>query len=86
MSDCEEIKFYAPNDIYGGDKKVPSCLPGDQRIAPELQDPEEIFEDEPEYELPGPIVVWNSPVVVTCPDDSQGEPSIVVADVDHAYE
>ena len=79
MSDCEEIKFYAPNDIYGGVRKVPSCLPGEQRVVPELQDPEEIFEEEPEYELPGPIVVWNAPVVVTCPDESQGEPSIIVA-------
>ena len=79
MSDCDEIKFYAPTDTFGGEKPLPSCLPGQKRIAPELREPEETFEEVPEPQVPGPIVVWNDPVIVTCAEGSYGEVSVVVA-------
>lgn len=79
MSDCDEIKFYAPTDTFGGEKPLPSCLPGQKRIAPELRELEETFEEAPEPQVPGPIVVWNDPVVVTCAEGSYGEVSVVVA-------
>jgi hypothetical protein len=77
MSDCDDIKFYAPNDVYGGDKKVSPCIPGQLRQAPELREPEEKFEEVPKLQEPGPILVCNRPIVVTCKDGSNGDPSVV---------
>ena len=79
MSDCDEIKFYAPTDTFGGEKPLPSCLPGQKRIAPELREPEETFEEVQPLQVPGPIVVWNDPVVVNCEEGSYGDVSVVVA-------
>lgn len=84
MSDCDDLKFYAPTDTFGGKKPLPSCLPGQKRVAPELRDPEEVYESIPELKVPGPIVVWNLPVAKTCEDKYPGEgavgdTSIVVA-------
>lgn len=64
--DCENVTFYSPTDTFGGTKAVNPCIPEKKRIAPELKDPEEQFVTEPEKLVPGPIVVWNRPVILKC--------------------
>ena len=83
MSDCDDITFYSPSDTFGGNKPVDHCIPGKKRIAPELRDPEEIFEEVPKPKTPGPISVWNESVTKSCSaeygEGAMGEASIVVA-------
>lgn len=79
MSDCDDIKFYAPNDVYGGEKKVSPCIPGQLRVAPELRELEEGFTSEPVLQVPGPIIVNNKPVIMTCGAEAHGDPSVVVS-------
>lgn len=84
MSDCDDLKFYAPKDTFGGTKPVSSCIPGQKRVVPELRDPEEIYESTPELKVPGPIHVWNRPVTKTCEDkypneEAVGDVSVIVA-------
>ena len=83
MSDCDDVKFYAPSDMFGGNKPLDACLPGTKRSVPELRDPEEIFEQVPELKVPGAISVWNASVTKTCTeeygDGAVGDSSIVIA-------
>lgn len=83
MSDCDDITFYSPSDTFGGNKPVDPCIPGKKRIAPELRDPEEVFEEVPKPKTPGPISVWNESVTKSCSveygEGAMGEVSIVVA-------
>lgn len=36
MPDCPEKEFFAAAEVFGGDKPVPSCMPGEPRPADEM--------------------------------------------------
>lgn len=83
MSDCDDVVFYTPSDVFGGDKPIDPCIPGKKRVAPELRDPVEVFEELPEQKVPGPISVWNESVTKLCSTEygegATGDASIVIA-------
>lgn len=68
MSDncTEDVTFYAPKDTFGGVKPVPSCLPGEDRIPPELTTVSPKITEYVPGKVPGPIVVGNRAVITAC--------------------
>lgn len=44
MDDCEEIKFYSPKDVIGGQVKPPACDPVDVHVPNELREPTDNYD------------------------------------------
>ncbi len=49
MPECDDIKFYATAETFGGEKPVPSCMPGTTSV------PDVLHEVEEQYETPQDI-------------------------------
>lgn len=66
--DCENIKFYATSETYGGVKPVDPCIPDKERQEPELYRPDNKPSEEDLILYPGDIVVENPQVILHCHD------------------
>lgn len=78
-NDCENIKFYSPSDTFGGPKRLPSCLPGTERVPDELREPTGDLISSPQLQVPRSLNLHNRVATAHCPDGSIGTPVVVAA-------
>lgn len=79
--DCEEEEFFAVEDTFGGEVRLPSCNPAVERVPDEFREPRGEVEQAVEYKTPGPVLLGNLLQRVTCSsvyeDDVYGKGTVV---------
>lgn len=70
---CEDIKFYAPADTFGGVKPAIACGEEVVRIPDELVEPEGTLPEAQTLLVPQPLRVWNRYASYQCKDSYSAE-------------
>lgn len=70
---CEDIKFYAPADTFGGVKPAIACGEEVVRIPDELVEPEGTLPEAQTLLVPPPLRVWNRYASYQCKDSYPAE-------------
>lgn len=70
---CEDIKFYAPADTFGGVKPAVACGEEVVRIPNELVEPEGTLPEAQTLLVPPPLRVWNRYASYKCKDSYPAE-------------
>ena len=70
---CEDIKFYAPADTFGGVKPAVACGEEVARIPNELVEPEGTLPEAQTLLVPTPLRVWNRYASYKCKDNYPDE-------------
>lgn len=63
---CEVLKFYAPEDTFGGNKPTVPCDPGTIRVPDELREPTGEAPPQQPYAFPKATLIWNHAKAYTC--------------------
>ena len=69
MEDCENIKFYSPEDTFGGVVKPQVCFTSIEDVPQDLKEPTDVVDIEVIYD-PKAIHIYNKEVTVSCAEDT----------------
>ena len=69
MEDCENIKFYSPEDTFGGVVKPQVCFTSTENVPQDLKEPTDVVDIEVIYD-PKAIHIYNKEVTVNCSEDT----------------
>lgn len=67
--ECDEEKFHAVSDTFGGNRPLPPCNPAVERVPDELREPDGSLEPGRVYRTPKPVLVGNVQQEASCADE-----------------